>query len=240
MRLKGYLLISSIFPEPWISEDLTRHISRKRIDCTDVFSLTDTVQFSSSTLGTACSASSLAMGEGFSGKFLHVFCSSCSTEVGLYSTLALSVTLFKWQVTCETVSPSRAPSVPECLASTLLAAISRSGCAKSVIAPLVSEKENASTRVLYLWVLNSNVIYTSSAFEGRRAAMKILYQEIGLDEGNKLMEPLTSDVQDINMPTKAIEAARERLKSSNVLLPERERSFKDWNTGLLDRWSLEI
>jgi len=70
--------------------------------------------------------------------------------------------------------------------------------------------------------------------------MKILYQEIGLDEGNKLMEPLTSDVQDINMPTKAIEAARERLKSSNVLLPERERSFKDWNTGLLERWSLEI
>ena len=70
--------------------------------------------------------------------------------------------------------------------------------------------------------------------------MKVLYQEIGLEEGIKLTEPLTSDVQDINMPTKAIEVARERLKSSNDLLPQRERSFKDWNSGLLERWSLEI
>ncbi|KND89544.1 DNA repair protein rad8 [Tolypocladium ophioglossoides CBS 100239] len=212
---RGYGANSAITGQPSVGfVDITSFMFAES-DCDDLL-------FSSSSTGTTFSTSSLAMGEGFSGRFLHLFCSSCSTEVGLYCTLALSVTLFKWQVTCETVSPSRPPSGPECLASTLLATISRSGCAKSVIAPLVSEKENASTRMLYLWVLNSNVIYTSSAFEGRRAAMKILYQEIGLDEGNRLMEPLTSDVQDINIPTKAIQAARHALKSSNVLLPERE------------------
>ncbi|PNY25664.1 DNA repair protein rad8 [Tolypocladium capitatum] len=226
---RGYGANSAITAQPSVGfVDITSFMFAES-DC-------DGLLFSSSTPATF-SASSLAMGEGFSRNFLRVFCGSCSTEVGLYSTLALSVTLFKWQVTCETVSPSRAPSGPECLASALLATISRSGCAKSVIAPHVSEKGNASTRVLYLWVLNANVVYTSSAFEGRRVAMKMLFQEISLDEGNKLMEPLASDVQDINMPTKAIEAALQALKSSKVLLPERERSFKDWNAGLLERWA---
>lgn len=196
-------------------------------------------QFLSST-GATCSTSALAMGEAFSGKFLRIACGRCSADVGLYSARTLSVTLFKWQVTCETTWPTRAlPSVSECLASALLAAISRTGCAKSAIAPYVPEGERDATRLLHLWVLNANVVYASSAVEGKRAAMKILYREIGSDEGNRLAESMASDVQDIKMPTGAIEAAREALRASSLLLPERERTFQGWNAGLLGRWSLE-
>ena len=48
---------------------------------------------------------------------------------------------------------------------------------------------------------------------------------------------MTSDVQDIDMPASAIDAARAALRQSSSLLPERERTFRGWTTGLLERWA---
>lgn len=194
-------------------------------------------QFSATASGPIADSSSAAMGPEFSGKFLHVFCDECGTEVGLYSTLAVAVSLFKWQVTCETVSASRGPSGPECLAATLLSTIARSGCSKSVVAPHASDIRRAISQNLHIWVLNPNVVFTSSSSGEPRAALKVLYRDIGSEEGTKLVESMNSDVQDINMPMAAIEAAREALRLSNSLLPERERAFKGWRTGLLERWT---
>ncbi|KAJ6445921.1 ubiquitin-conjugating enzyme E2C-binding protein [Purpureocillium lavendulum] len=169
--------------------------------------------FSTSVSGVTAGTSAAAMDEEFTGKFLQVFCSRCNAEVGLYSVLAVGVTLYKWQVT--------------------------SGCAKSVIAPHASERQDGSGPLLHLWVLNPNVIYASSAVPGRRTALKILYRDISPDEANKLIESMTSDVQDINIPSEAIAAARKSLGQSSGLLPERERRFQGWNAGLLERWTAE-
>ena len=181
------------------------------------------------------------MDESQTSKYLHVYCKSCSTEVGLYNVLASSVSLFKWQVLCSTVSPCPAPSSLQCLAATLTATISRSGSSKSVILPHslssgARPQAGDSRRALRLWVLNPNVTYASSLVEGKRNAMKILWQAIDAESGNKLADSITSDVQDISLPSPVIETAHDALESSNLYLPAKERSFKEWNVGLLERW----
>jgi hypothetical protein len=130
----------------------------------------------------------------------------------------------------------RAPSGPECLSASLVANISRSACAKSIISPFTSEKEDVSPVLLHLWVLNPNVLYSCSSIQGKRTAMKVLYKDVTVEEGNRLLDSIVSDVQDLNLPSATIQASRESLNFSSRLLPARERVFKDWHVGLLDRW----
>ncbi|KAL7912030.1 ubiquitin-conjugating enzyme E2-binding protein [Trichoderma velutinum] len=174
-------------------------------------------------------------------KPLRISCKSCRAEIGIYNVLAASITLFKWQVTCETGVPSQAPSSPECLAATLIATISRSGSSKSVVASHTLDatpkgQQSELSQSLHLWVLNANVVYTSTVREGRRAAIKVLYQDIDIEEGNKLVDSMTSGVQEISFPAAAISSARQMLRASNSLLPASERVFQQWHVGLLERW----
>ncbi|RSM13330.1 hypothetical protein CEP52_001888 [Fusarium oligoseptatum] len=198
------------------------------------------VKYSSSTVDAGFDLSSLALDDNQAKKFLHVFCQKCQTEVGLYNILASSVTLFKWQITCQTIKPSPRPSSSECLAATLLATISRSGFSKSIITPHilgpeVAEADETKTN-LFLWVLNPNVVYASSSATGSKTAMKILYRQIPVDEGEKLTTSMISDVQEISLPASAIKAAEDCLASSSHLLPAQERKFKAFDVGLLGRW----
>ncbi|PHH72122.1 hypothetical protein CDD80_4756 [Ophiocordyceps camponoti-rufipedis] len=197
-------------------------------DCHDLL-------FSSSPSGTLLKSSAAAIDQAPSKRNGHVFCGECRTQLGLFSPSSPSVTLFKWQVTCETVSTGRAPSISECLAATLLAAISRSACAKSVVVPY--EDRGSTAKALHLWVLNANLVYSSSARQGKRAALKMLYREISIEEAHGLVDSLTSDVQEMSLSTKAIKAVRRALEASSALMPERERCFRGWSAGLLDRWS---
>ncbi|KFA78154.1 hypothetical protein S40288_01384 [Stachybotrys chartarum IBT 40288] len=162
---------------------------------------------------------------------IRAFCEQCKAEVGLLKPHAASVTLFKWQITCETKKPHQAPSSLDCLASVVMAAISRSGSAKSVIVPSKihdSRSTEHEPEALYLWVLNTDVKYSSSAIDSTRAAMKVLYRVIGTEEANKMVESINSDVQDLDFPGIAIDTAIERLKESNLLLPSRDRALKEW------------
>ncbi|KAM0251244.1 hypothetical protein ACHAP5_001842 [Fusarium lateritium] len=198
------------------------------------------LKYSSSNIDAGFDLSSLALNEDDTKKFLHIFCRKCATEVGLYNIAALSVTLFKWRISCRTNTPDPKPSSPECLAATLLATISRSGSSKSIITPHVlgpvKSGPVAIKQNLHLWVLNPNVVYTASSTTGRKTAMKILYKHIDSAEGDKLITSMTSDVQEITLPEAAIKAAEESLLSSSQLLPAQERTFKEWNVGLLGRW----
>ena len=66
--------------------------------------------------------------------------------------------------------------------------------------------------------------------------MKVLYQTISVDKAYEMIESLTSDVQDISLPSSVIKESRATLVASNGLLPERDQEFKDWRVGLLERW----
>lgn len=189
--------------------------------------------------------SRLILNEPNAVKYMLVFCQSCRSEVGLYNVYASSVILFKWQVLCKTVEPSQAPTSLQCLAATLTATISRSGSAKSVIMPynLAANggdgMDENSRLALHLWVLNPYLIYASSSLGGMQGVMKVLYRIIDCEQGDKMIESMTSDVQEISLPASVIQAARESLETSTLVLPEHERQFRDWSVGLIDRWKLE-
>ncbi|KOS16896.1 Uncharacterized protein ESCO_004744 [Escovopsis weberi] len=192
-------------------------------------------------------------------KSLIVSCKTCRAGLGLYSVLSSSVNLFKWQVACETVVPGRGPSSSECLVATLIATISRSGSSKSVLVPHEaaaaaapssssssgsnerergsSESQPARRKLLHLWVLNNNVVFTSTAKEGTRAGIKVLYREVGWETGMEMVDSMTSTVQEVNFPESAIGTARQQLEESNGMLPAAERIFQQWNVALLERWA---
>lgn len=169
---------------------------------------------------------------------LHVFCSGCRSHIGFFNVAISSVVLLKWQLSCQTTTPSPPPTSTECLAATLLATLSRSGSSKSVVVPTFSNQGNSidESPALHLWILNGNITYASSEREGSRAAVKLLFREIPQSEADTMLESMTSDVQEVNLPTADIVAAAQVLRQSNQLLPPGERVFKEWSVGLLDKW----
>ena len=190
-----------------------------------------------------------AASEAPSSKILLAFC-SCGNQLGLFNVAAASVTLFKWQVDCETVVKSKRPDSSDCLAAMLLTTLSRYGSSKSVVVPTVrwerperpgqglGDRALPSDRVLHIWILNNKIKYssTSAAAAPGRTAIKLLYRIISVAEADKMLESLTSEVQEVNLPREAMNDAWKRLQESNALLPVNERLFQNSNVGLLDRW----
>ncbi|KAL1871063.1 hypothetical protein VTK73DRAFT_2259 [Phialemonium thermophilum] len=169
-------------------------------------------------------------------------CASCAAQLGYYNYRNAAVTLFKWQVSFAATG-SRQPSVPECLSATLIATIFRTGCSKSILVPVLDANPTSTQQaaLLHLWVLNSNLHYTSSDdpdSSGGKAlpALKVLYRTVPRQEADALLDAVTSDVQEVNLPVAAIMATQTALEAGNALLPPTERVFRGWNVGLLRRW----
>ncbi|CAI4216382.1 unnamed protein product [Parascedosporium putredinis] len=178
----------------------------------------------------------------------NVTCAKCDMDVGVLSTERHSISLFKWQATCETMTHSRAPTAPECLAATLLASFSRSGSAKAVVLPIFYEspvevksgdiRPPHAEQVLHLWMLNTSISYSSSEeAEGPKNAIKLLYRIIDRDTADKLTEPVTSDIQDLSFARDALDQSISYLDQSNLLLPEDQRRYNGFKVGLLIKYS---
>ncbi|KAG6310066.1 hypothetical protein E4U44_005948 [Claviceps purpurea] len=193
--------------------------------------------FSASNAAQASGSSSEALANASLESYLHVFCSQCKAEVGSYSIKTDSVLLLKPHVSCRTiVRMKQPPTILSWVAALLVANISRYASTKSLLIPKIPSESQGGNKMLYLWVLNPHVVYSSSCVRGRTPAMKILYQEVTREEGNKLLDSMTSDVQEIHLPSSDIELVRLTLESTARLLPETERTHKEWRVGLLDKW----
>lgn len=153
--------------------------------------------------------------------------------------------LFKWQVDVGGDDKTK-PTIADCVAATLVATIQRTGSSKSLILPIY-ELEGRSTeetqeKVLQVWVLNNNIVYSatrrSSANSSQRPAraIKLLYKYIPRKEADAILDNLNSDVQEINLPRETIGVVTELLETSTELLPARDRHFKEYKIGLLERW----
>ncbi|KAK5655423.1 hypothetical protein OQA88_5694 [Cercophora sp. LCS_1] len=164
---------------------------------------------------------------------LNVFCSSCQSQLGFYNFRTVAVTLLKWQVSCEAKSGA-VPGTPECLAATLISTIARSASSKSLITPF-ADNRNESDQVIHIWVLNSSIIYSSSAVTDAVPAIKLLYRLIRREEADRMLGDLNCDSQEINLPLEAINGVVSHLDAANLLLPSTERSMKGWKVGLLAR-----
>ncbi|KAL1889562.1 E3 ubiquitin-protein ligase E3D [Sporothrix stenoceras] len=184
---------------------------------------------------------------------LNIFCASCRAQIG-YFTLRRqqSVHLFKWQVDLrlgQTSAPEKVqakPTIADCVAATLVATIQRTGSSKSLVLPIYEleelSSEESAEKVLQVWVLNSNIVYsasgrlTDSSSQRPARAIKLLYKYIPRKEADAILDNLNSDVQEINLPRETIGAVTELLGTSTQLLPARDRNFKGWKIGLLERW----
>lgn len=101
--------------------------------------------------------------------------------------------------------------------------------------PINETESEVKQTVIYAWVLNANIVYSSSNGALGRPAIKLLYQKIPREEADKMLEAVTCEAQEINLPAIAIEKVVEHLDESNWLLPEKERVFREWRVGLLTR-----
>jgi ubiquitin-protein ligase E3 D len=183
-----------------------------------------------------------------SPRMLYVHCSGCSSHLGFFNTSIASVVVFKWQVACQTVSLRLEPTSSDCLAASLLATLARSGSSKSVVIPTVpilpepgataaDQSSTTASSPLYIWILNGNMTYSTSVRRGSPCpALKLLYRRISQQEADKFLESFSSDVQEVNFPIEAIEAAARSLDESGLHLPPAERTFKEWQVGLLGKW----
>ncbi|KAK3495642.1 ubiquitin-conjugating enzyme E2-binding protein [Neurospora crassa] len=180
---------------------------------------------------------------------LNVFCSSCQSQLGFYNFRTTAVTLLKWKISCDSVSNLN-PGLEECLAATLISTTARSGSSKSLLLPITetmatTEEEGVGKdQAVHVWVLNSGIVFTSSAMEAMVTrpgaesgipAMKLLYRLVPREEADRMLDSLTGDAQEVNLPTEAIKEVVGRLDRSNCLLPTTERVFKEWKVGLLRR-----
>ncbi len=152
------------------------------------------------------------------------------------------MTLLKWQISCTSIS-SVTPGIPECLAATLISTIARSGSSKSLITPLpetLRENEAGAQNAIHIWVLNSSIVFSSSAVPQPTPAIKLLYRTISREDADKMLESVTCDAQEINLPAHAVDEVIRRLDGSNALLPPTERMLKEWKVGLLTRWEKQV
>jgi hypothetical protein len=175
---------------------------------------------------------------------LNAFCSSCHAQLGFFNFRASAVTLLKWQISCKSSSRA-APSVPECLAATLISTIARSGSAKSLIIPIPETIQTGQAKgdiqdAIHIWVLNSSIVYSSNATPHPIPAIKLLFRSVSLEEADKMLSTITCDSQEINLPAQAMGEVLRHLEESRGLLPPAERTFKDWKVGLLTKWEREV
>jgi hypothetical protein len=92
--------------------------------------------------------------------------------------------------------------------------------------------------LLNIWVFNANITFSSTeAPTSPVNAVKVFYRMINQEEANRILESLTSDVQDISLPSEAITTIVELLNTSNSFVPESDRRFKEWTVGLLGKWN---
>ncbi|KAJ8132944.1 hypothetical protein O1611_g680 [Lasiodiplodia mahajangana] len=191
-------------------------------------------------------ATDIVGNEGKATTTLH--CTSCKTQLGVRNDQAQSISIFKWQVLIKQQNgniPELSPSLAQCVSAMLLATMARSGCSKSILLPMKglspdgSKPENAVDvqGLLNIWVFNANITFSSTeAPISPLTAVKVFYRTISKEEADKMLDSITSDVQDISLPIEAITTIAGLLKESNAFVPESDRKFKEWTVGLLEKW----
>ncbi|KAJ2991896.1 hypothetical protein NUW58_g2349 [Xylaria curta] len=178
-------------------------------------------------------------------------CTFCETQLGVRNDQTSSNSVFKWQVFVKQAKqdiPELSPDIAQCVSAMLLATMARSGCAKSILLPIETQASFSSDTpklkdtnrvqdLLNIWVFNANITFSSTEAPASPAnAVKVFYRTVSQEEADKMLEPITSDVQDILLPSEAITAIIDLLHKSNSFVPESDRGFKDWTVGLLAKW----
>ncbi|KAK9330210.1 ubiquitin-conjugating enzyme E2-binding protein [Lipomyces starkeyi] len=160
-----------------------------------------------------------------------VVCSRCSSDVGIQDHLDQSIVkIYKWNTIIESrpISNEIASfrySTEIFVAEVLLEVIEFHSTHQFGIAAHSDEE----TILIYLWVFNSDISYTSNFLPEPTRAMKVLYTK-QLDVHN---QEIATEI--IDLPLSAINNILKVLETRNKELPESLRAFGKWNVSLLHR-----
>ena len=76
-------------------------------------------------------------------------------------------------------------------------------------------------------------MYSTSAKPTQRA-MKVFYSTV--TDPCKILEEQSHKIEELQLPTRALETLKADLSTSTKFLPESARTHREWTIGLLDRW----
>lgn len=103
-------------------------------------------------------------------------------------------------------------------------------------ATIQRDTDNDKQIAIHIWVLNSNIVYSSSSkTKCGISAIKLFYRLVTRKEADRMLDKVAQDAQEISLPADAISEVAQHLDTSNLLLPVTERLFKEWKVGLLTR-----
>ena len=161
------------------------------------------------------------------------------------------MTVWKYQILCQSTSNGPPPSISACISVTLTAIHDRSGSAKSMLMPMPKEgvhPGSAAARaeamlaaqvedVLSIWILNPSIVYCTTAQKETSGvpAIRLLYKLVNREEAETMLEAVVCETQEINAPSATIQVVLKQLDESNLLLPATDRLFQGWKVGLLRR-----
>ncbi|KAI1269255.1 ubiquitin-conjugating enzyme E2C-binding protein [Xylariaceae sp. FL1019] len=180
-----------------------------------------------------------------------MYCGSCHTQYGVRADDSSSISIFKWQtsVSQKDTQHSYAPNLSQCVSAMLLATMSRSGCSKSITLPMktspsftsptqhsIASPTPSAPSILHIWLFNTSITFSSTASKSNVNAIKVFYRLVSQEDADSMLESMTSDVQDITLPSDAIENVKQLLSDSTGFVPETSRMFKEWKVGLLEKW----
>ena len=64
--------------------------------------------------------------------------------------------------------------------------------------------------------------------------MKVFYSTV--TDPSKILEKQSHKIDELQLPTRALETLKADLSKSTKILPQSARAHREWTIGLLDRW----
>ena len=74
----------------------------------------------------------------------------------------------------------------------------------------------------------------STSVKPTQHAMKVFYSTV--TDPSKILEKQNHKIEELQLPTRALETLKADLSTSTKFLPQSARSHREWTIGLLNRW----
>ncbi|KAK7613335.1 ubiquitin-conjugating enzyme E2-binding protein [Phyllosticta paracitricarpa] len=190
---------------------------------------------------------------------LHLLCSSCYTQVGLFDHRSNGFRLWKWSLSVVRKGrPSPQSYSPiKWISAQLLSLIDNQGVRKfTVVAdddPQASKVNEGgeSLEPIEIWVFTPDLSFSSSVPHARKSdgygtadptrAMKVLWKpapHLKPDhEQGQALDRLSLSVEEARLPVHVFAELKERLRSSGAWIPASAKKMGEWNVGLLERFA---
>ncbi|TVY41732.1 Uncharacterized protein LOCC1_G004339 [Lachnellula occidentalis] len=185
-----------------------------------------------------------------------IHCKCCSNNMGYIDEQSEGVKIWKWSIKLSQANPHpssglRLPQMPSIssIISTRISSVLQAQCCSRLLlhslewkpSPAASDAMNKmSPTLLSLWILTPTLRYSATNSPAvdepnlslSKLAMKVFWKEVTEDEAAKLMDT----VEEVPLPSEAIQQISACLHDSALLLPPSTRKFQGWDVGLLERW----